>query len=101
MHAMSERAPMEFAVQARLIERRGNVVVRDETRWDTATALDEAVRTARAHAADGFTVWIYEVRHGSGTQPTYVSVDTMSPAVRAQGVTGDGLRCVAQPDGRR
>ncbi|GAA2536940.1 hypothetical protein [Pseudonocardia hydrocarbonoxydans] len=70
---------MEFAIQARLVEWRGAVLVRDETRLGSATALDDAVRAARAHAADGFTVWIYEVDRGSGTQPAYTRVDVVRP----------------------
>lgn len=70
---------MEFAVQARLIERRGDVIVRDETRLGSATFLDDAVGTARAHAADGFTVWIYEVRRADSGPPTYRMVDTLRP----------------------
>ena len=73
---------MEFVIQARLMERRGNVVVRDETRHGVATELSEAVRIARAHAADGFTVWIYEVYRDDAVRPRYVSVDTFRPDVR-------------------
>lgn len=70
---------MEFAIQARLVEWRDTVLVRDETRLDSATALDDAVRAARAHAADGFTVWIYQVDRGSRTQPAYTRVDVLRP----------------------
>jgi hypothetical protein len=72
---------VEYAIQARLIERRDNIVVWDETRRDVATELSDAVRTARAHAADGFTVWIYEVHRDDGVRPTYVTVDTFRPQV--------------------
>ena len=70
---------VEFAVQARLIERHGDVVVRDEARLDSATALGAALRTARPHAADGFTVWIFEVHRDAGVRPIYVAVDTLYP----------------------
>lgn len=72
---------MSFEVQARLIERRVGVVVRDETRWATATDLDRAVTEARRHVADGFTVWIFLVEPGSHGHPTYIRVDTLRPGV--------------------
>lgn len=91
---------MEFAIQARLIERRGNVMVRDETRHDSATELSDAVRTARSLAADGFTVWIYEVHHDGGIRPRYVSVDTFRPDVGPPPVAADQRRRrPGEPDG--
>lgn len=68
-----------YAVQARLIEHRHGVVVRDETRIDTATTVEAAVRDGRRHIDDGFTVWIYHVEDRSGTRPTYVTVETLRP----------------------
>ncbi|MCX6465773.1 MAG: hypothetical protein NTW05_19600 [Pseudonocardiales bacterium] len=92
---------MEYAIQARLIERRGNIVVRDETRRDVATELSVAVRTARAHAADGFTVWIYEVHRDDGVRPTYVTVDTFSPdAAPPSGADARVRRRTCPPEGR-
>lgn len=88
---------MEFAIQARLIEPRGDVVVRNETRHDSATELGDAVRTARAHAAEGFTVWIYEVYRDGGVRPRYVGVDTLRPDVRPSRGAADRRR---GPDGR-
>jgi hypothetical protein len=50
-----------FHVQGRLIERRGLVVVRDETRRVDAESRDEAFRIAAALRGDGFTVWVWAV----------------------------------------
>jgi hypothetical protein len=93
---------MRFAIQARLIQRHGDVVVRNETRLGSATALSDAVRTARTHAADGFTVWIYEVRRDGGGRPTYVSVDTLRPDVPAEDlVPVQGESRAGDPGARR
>nr|MBA2321655.1 hypothetical protein [Deltaproteobacteria bacterium] len=68
-----------FAIQARLIERHGGKVIRDETRLGTATALDDAVREAGRHVADGFTAWIYRVESGAGPVQTYEAVQILRP----------------------
>ncbi|MGH3564902.1 MAG: hypothetical protein ACRDRH_02475 [Pseudonocardia sp.] len=56
-----------FHVQGRLIERRGPVVVRDETRRIDADSHDEAFRIAAVLRGDGFTVWVWAV--DSSTMP--------------------------------
>ncbi|MDN5855182.1 MAG: hypothetical protein L0K86_20510 [Actinomycetia bacterium] len=68
----------EFAIQARLVEWRGNVVVRNETRLESAATLADAMRSARVHTADGFTVWVFEIRR-AGFRPKFVRVDTLAP----------------------
>lgn len=68
-----------YSVQARLIERRQGVVVRDETRLDTAAVLEDAVQAGRRRAADGFTVWIYRVEDTGGGPPKYLTVETIKP----------------------
>lgn len=50
-----------FHVQGRLIERRGSVVVRDETRRLDADSRGEAFRIAAVLRSDGFTVWVWAV----------------------------------------
>lgn len=81
-HAQSvttdEGGSREFAIQARLVEWRGNVVVRNETRLEFAATLTDAMRSARVHTADGFTVWVFEIRR-DGIRPRYVRVDTLAP----------------------
>lgn len=72
-----------FAIQARLIEWRDGVVIRDETRRGTAPTLDDAVRAAGAHVADGFTAWIYQVETGAGAVPTYITVKVLRPDPRS------------------
>lgn len=68
-----------YAVQARLIERRHGVIVLDETRLDTVSELGDAVREARRHASDGFTVWIYLVENTGGGPLRYSRVETIKP----------------------
>ncbi|MFC4951065.1 hypothetical protein [Pseudonocardia sp. GCM10023141] len=48
-----------FHVQSRLVEHRGRVVVRDETRHADAHSRDEAGRIAQVLGGEGFTVWIW------------------------------------------
>jgi hypothetical protein len=74
-----------YEVQARRILRRGQVVISDDTRLATTTILADAQRTARALAADGFTVWVYLVRDGDGIHPIYDSVETLRPTTTAVG----------------
>lgn len=50
-----------FHVQGRLIERRGPVVVHDETRRVDTDSRDEAFRIAAVLRGDGFTVWVWAV----------------------------------------
>lgn len=50
-----------FHVQGRRIERRGPVMVRDETRRVDAASRDEAFRIAQVLGGDGFTVWVWIV----------------------------------------
>lgn len=69
-----------FEVQARRQLRRNGTVVSDETRHASTAVLDDARRTARLLAAEGFTVWIFRVERGEGTSPVYRSVQTVHPA---------------------
>lgn len=50
-----------FRVQGRLIERRGRVVVRDETRQVDAGCREEAFRAAALLREEGFTTWVWAV----------------------------------------
>jgi hypothetical protein len=68
-----------YEVQARRIVRRGRIVLSDDTRHATATALSEAQTAARALAVDGFTVWIYLVRNCGGIRLVYDTVETLPP----------------------
>lgn len=68
-----------FEVQARLIEHRDGVRVRDEVRLARADTHDDAMRLAHSLVADGFTVWIYRVQRGSGSRPVYRTVDVFRP----------------------
>ena len=71
---------VRFEVQARRQIRHNGTVVSDETRRASTTALDDARRTARRLAAEGFTVWIFRVERGDGTRPHYRSVQTLPRA---------------------
>lgn len=70
---------VHFEVQARLIEHRDGVRVRDEVRLTRADTRDDALQRARSLVADGFTVWVYRVQAGSGTRPIYRTVDVFGP----------------------
>lgn len=72
-----------YEVQARRIRRRGRVVISDDTQRATTTILADAQRTARALAADGYTVWVYLVRDGDGFHPIYDTVETLAPITAA------------------
>ncbi len=74
-----------FEIQGRLIERRDGVRIRDEVRRASAQSHEEAVRLAIALRADGFTVWIYRVEAGSGSEPVYRSVGMFEPQAGASG----------------
>jgi hypothetical protein len=72
---MSER----YEIQARLLQRRDGLVVRNESRLARADTLAEAKRAAKGWSADGFTVWIYRVEPGDGVRPVYHSVERLEP----------------------
>jgi hypothetical protein len=79
-----------FHVQGRLIERRGSVVVRDETRRLDADCRDEAFRIAAVLRCDGFTVWVWAV-DPSATPCTWDLVERMEqprPATDRQRTPG-------------
>ena len=78
---MSER----YEIQARLLQRRGGLVVRNESRLARADTLAEATRTAKGWSADGFTVWIYRVDPGDGVRPIYHSVQRLEPEAATLG----------------
>ncbi len=71
-----------YEIQGRVIERAGGAVIRDEVRLSTCDSNEEAVRTARAFVADGFTTWIFLVEPGSGHMPVYQLLDTLRPVAR-------------------
>lgn len=72
-----------FHVQGRVIEWRGPVVVRDETRRADADSRDEAYRIAEVLRGGGFTVWIWAV--DSRTVPAALDlVERLSPTFRAE-----------------
>lgn len=85
-----------FEIQGRLIEHRDGVRVRDDVRLARADTRDDAVRLADALRADGFTVWVYRVEPGCGTQPVYRTVDVLEPDP-SPGPTAD--RTPARPAG--
>lgn len=68
-----------YEVQGRVIERIGDVIVRDEVRLSTSDTHAAATRTAKAFVADGFTIWIFVVHRGLGSSATYRLVDMQSP----------------------
>lgn len=70
----------KYEIQGRILERAGRKVVRDEVRLAVAETLDDAVRSAQAFVADGFTAWIFAVEPGSQTTPVYRLLDTLRPA---------------------
>jgi hypothetical protein len=78
---MSER----YEIQARLLQRRDGLVVRNESRLARAYTLAEAKRAARDWSADGFTVWIYRVDPGDGVRPNYHSVQRLEPGSATPG----------------
>lgn len=95
-----------FEVQARLIEHRDGVRVRDEVRLARADTHDDGVRLAHSLVADGFTVWIYRVQRGSGTRPVYRTIDVFRPERplsphRRDGVRGGGRAALAPPSRQR
>ncbi len=69
-----------YSVQGGFVERAHGVIVRDDVRHAGATTHDDAMRSARTFAADGFTVWIWAVAPGQGIMPCYRKVDTLQPA---------------------
>jgi hypothetical protein len=81
---------VSFAVQARLVVKRGRLVVRDETRLATAGALGDAVAEARRLAADGFTVWVFRVDSDARQRPSYTLTETLRPAKAAARQLGGG-----------
>lgn len=72
-----------YQIQARLLERQGSMIVRDEVRLDASEHHDCAMRTAQSLVGDGFTVWIFIVEPAAGSQPSYQLVDTLRPGRRA------------------
>lgn len=72
-----------YEVQARRILRCDQVVMSDDTRRSTTPILVDARRTARALAADGYTVWVYLVREGDGIHPIYDTVERLAPTTAA------------------
>lgn len=80
-------------VQGRFIERRGPVVVRDETRRLNADSRDEAFRIAKVLGGDGLTVWVWAVDTRSAPAE-WDLVDRIHPPQhatdqhRTRGVTG-------------
>jgi hypothetical protein len=72
---MSER----YEIQARLLQLRDGLVVRNESRLARTDILAEAKRAAKGWSADGFTVWIYRVEPGDGVRPVYHSVERLEP----------------------
>jgi hypothetical protein len=78
---MSER----YEIQARLLQRRDGLVVRNESRLARADTLAEAIRAAKGWSADGFTVWIYRVDPGDGIRPIYHSVERLEPGPPRKG----------------
>lgn len=64
-----------FEVHARLVQRDGAVIVRDEVRRAEADDLDAAYAIAQRFTADGFTVWIYHLQRSAGAAPVFRRVD--------------------------
>jgi hypothetical protein len=80
---MSER----HEIQARLLQRRDGLVVRNESRLARTDTLAEAIRAAKGWSAEGFTVWIYRVDPGDGVRPVYHSVERLEPSSATPGPT--------------
>ena len=70
----------QFEVQARIVERRDGVRIRDDVRLATATTLDHAITSARTFAADGYTVWIFSVERSTSRAPLYRLIERVNPA---------------------
>jgi hypothetical protein len=79
-----------FHVQGRLIERRGALIVRDETRLEDVGSRDEAFRIARMLTGEGFTVWVWAIDDGAAAEwklldriePPPSSAERRRPATR-------------------
>lgn len=69
-----------YEIQARLLQRRNGLVVRNESRLARARTQDEAMHAATAWVAEGFTVWIFRVEPGDGVRPVYHQVQRLQPA---------------------
>ena len=60
-----------FVVQGRVVKWHSGRIVRDEVRSAETDTRDKALRTARGFAEQGLTVWIFQLRHGTGIAPVY------------------------------
>ena len=69
----------QFEIQARIVERRAGVRIRDGVRLAAATILDHAIDAARTFAADGYTVWIFSVERSTGRAPSYRLIERIDP----------------------
>lgn len=68
---------MEIQGRRRVRHRGGGV--RDEVRLASSTNQPEAQDVAQRFAAEGFTVWVFDVRPGAGTAPHYRRIVELSP----------------------
>lgn len=95
-----------FEVQARLIERRAGIRVRDEVRLARSDTQDDAVQSAHSLVAEGFTVWIYQVQAGGSMRPVYRTIEvfrperTPSPPRRSRSVNSELHDSAPQPTSR-
>jgi len=85
-----------FEVQARVLQRDGQRIVRDEVRLATSDSLADVTATAVALVAEGFTTWIFAVHRNDGRTPIYRLIDTRRPETspadpcQATGAAGRG-----------
>lgn len=68
-------------IQGRRRVRRRGGAVRDEVRHARPATVAEAWEIAQQLAAEGFTVWIFEVGPGPGVAPRYNGIGTLTPDV--------------------
>lgn len=54
-------------------------IVRDDVRHGSSTSTSEAQKIAQRFAAEGFTVWIFQVKPGTGISPSYRAVAMLAP----------------------